>query len=107
MAFTLRHREGAHGIAPEVPALDQPAPEAAELDQAPAHGVRAPALERHVMLVVAEARRRESGQPILPRPTGAAIEQIEEKLSEVTAVGGDGLSGQTLLELAVTQELAV
>ena len=55
MALTLRHAEGADGIAFEVPAVDQPRPETAQLDESPAQGVGPPPLGGHVPLVVAKA----------------------------------------------------
>src|SRR3990172_5782395 len=107
MALALRHGEGAGGIALEVPAVDQPSREAAELAQPPAQGVGAPPLGGHVTLVIAEARRRKGFEAVLARRTLAAIEEVAEKLGEVAAVGEDGLRGQALLDLAVTQELAM
>src|SRR3990172_7713762 len=107
MALALRHGEGAGGIALEVPAADQPSREAAQLDQPPAQGVGAPPLGGHVTLEIAEARRREGSEAVLARRTVAAIEEVAEKLGEVAAVGDDRLRGQALLDLAVTQELAM
>jgi hypothetical protein len=107
MALTLRHAEGADGIAGEVPAVDQPSPEASQLYKSSAQGVGAPPLRGHVSLVVAEARRREGPQIVPAYRARTADEQVAEKLGEVAAIGGDGLRGQALLDLAVTKELAV
>src|SRR5882672_1831863 len=107
MPLALRHGEGADGIALEVAAVDQPGPEAAQLDESPAQRVGAPSLAGHVALVVAEAGRREGAQGVLPPRTGTAVEEVGEKLGKVTAVGGDGLCSQPLLDLAVVKKLVV
>src|SRR3990172_1680424 len=107
MALALLHSEGAGGIALEVAAVDQPGREAAELDESPAQGVGAPPLSGHVPLVVSEAGHREGSEAVLARRALAPNEQVAEKLGKVAAIGADGLRGQTLLDFAVTKELAM
>ncbi len=43
----------------------------------------------------------------MPLWAGAAIEEVSEKLGEVTAIRSDGLCSQPLLDLAVTEKLVV
>jgi hypothetical protein len=59
MALAPRHGESADGIALEVAAVDQPGPEAAQLDESPTQRIGPPSLADHVALVVAETGRGE------------------------------------------------
>ena len=107
MALTLRYGECTDGIAGEVSAIDQPSPKATELDESPAQGIGAPPLCGHVPLVVAEAGCREGPKTIPARRARTAVEQVTEKLGEVAVIGGDGLRGQALLDLAMAKEFAM
>ena len=107
IALTLRQRKVADGIALEVPAIDQPGSEAAQLDESPAQRVRAPLLDGHVTLIVAEAGRRERAQGVRPPSAGSALEEVGENLCEVTTVGGDRLRSQPLLDLTMTKEFSM
>ena len=58
-------------------------------------------------LVVAEAGCREGPKTIPARRARTAVEQVTEKLGEVAVIGGDGLRGQALLDLAMAKEFAM
>ena len=101
----------------EISALNEPAGEAVQLDEAAAHRVDAPAAGGHVGLVVADEGGGEGaeayGVPLtLPSPlrsegSGAAAAGEGEEEAEVATIGLDGHGAETLLHRAVLEETRV